>query len=76
MKMTYDPKYNIAYIRFQQRMGSVTTLKLSDEINLDIGEDGSLYGIELLNANKQLEEDKGRLVVESMGQRHEIAVTA
>lgn len=54
MKLTYDPKYNIAYITLRAKRGKVRTLSLSDEVNVDIASDGTLYGIELLNANKQL----------------------
>jgi uncharacterized protein YuzE len=40
------------------------TIKVSDEINIDIAPDGSIYGIELLNANEQLKkEDNGKLLV-------------
>lgn len=74
MKMTYDPKYNIAYIRFHEKTGDVTTIKISDEIHIDMAADGTLYGIELLNANQQLSEDQGNLIVESGGQQRQIAL--
>jgi uncharacterized protein YuzE len=48
---------------------------LSDEINVDIASDGTVYGIELLNANQQLRsEDQGNLVIvnEAAGDRREI----
>lgn len=64
MRLTYDPKHNIAYLRLRERSGSVETIRLSDEINIDIATDGTVCGIELLNANTQLKaEDGGRLVV-------------
>ncbi len=64
MKITYESRYNVAYLRFREKPESVETLKLSDEINIDIAADGTLYGIELLNANEQLSAtDDGRLVV-------------
>ncbi len=74
MKLTYDPKYNVAYLRFHEKVGRVTTLKVSDELNIDIAPDGTVYGIELLNANEQLAEDQGKLIVELGGQRREIAL--
>lgn len=76
MKMTYDPKYNVAYIRLHEKTGQVTTIKISDEINIDVAADGTVYGIELLNANQQLAEDQGKLIVESAGQRREIELRA
>ena len=39
-------------------------MRLSDEVIIDIAPDGSIYGIELLNANEQLRAaDEGRLIV-------------
>jgi uncharacterized protein YuzE len=75
MKLTYDPRYNIAYIRFQEKRAEVETIRLSDELVVDIAPDGTVYGIELLNANEQLRrEDKGELVVvnEATGEQAEL----
>ncbi len=54
MKLTYDPRYNIAYLAFQEKTAQVETIHVSDQINIDLAPDGTLYGIELLNANEQL----------------------
>ncbi|MBW1937111.1 MAG: DUF2283 domain-containing protein [Deltaproteobacteria bacterium] len=54
MELTYDPKYNIAYIRFREKYGEVEAIKLSDDFVVDIASDGAICGIELFNANKQL----------------------
>ena len=54
MKLTYDPELNIAYIRFKSTRGKVRTISVSDDLNVDIASDGSIYGLELLNANHQL----------------------
>ena len=51
MKLTYDPKYNIAYIQLKRKSGKVRTVQVSEELNVDLAADGSIYGIELLNAN-------------------------
>ena len=48
MKLSYDPKGNVAYIRFHEKPGQVTTLKISDDVNIDIAPDGTVYGVELL----------------------------
>jgi uncharacterized protein YuzE len=64
MKLTYDPRYNIAYLRFHEKRADVESLRISDELVVDIAPDGTVYGIELLNANEQLQrEDMGELVV-------------
>jgi len=75
MKLTYDPRYNIAYLRFQEKTAQVETLHLSDDLNVDIAPDGTVYGIEMLNADQQLRaEDNGNLVIvnEALAQRQEI----
>ena len=75
MKLTYDPRYNIAYIRLHEKKAGVETIRASDELNVDIAPDGTVYGIELLNANEQLRaEDEGGFVVvnEALGERREI----
>lgn len=73
MKLTYDPKRNVAYLRFHEKAVEVNKLKVSDEMNIDIAPDGTVYGIELLNANQQLAEDQGRFIVELGGERREMA---
>ncbi|MEK7642922.1 MAG: DNA gyrase subunit A, partial [Patescibacteria group bacterium] len=46
-------------IRFKEKQTGVEAIKLSDELVVDIASDGTVYGIELLNANEQLQrEDK------------------
>ena len=75
MKLVYDPRQNIAYLRLHEKTAQVQTLHLSDEINVDVAPDGTIYGIELLNANQQLRsEDQGNLVIvnEAVGDRREI----
>ena len=59
MKLTYDPRHNIAYLRFQEKTAEVETIQLSDALNVDLAPDGTVYGIELLNANDQLRGDNG-----------------
>jgi uncharacterized protein YuzE len=42
MKLTYDPRYNIAYLRFQEKTAQVETLHLSDDLNVDMAPDGTV----------------------------------
>ena len=75
MKLSYDPRYNIAYLRLHAKKAEVETIRVSDEVNVDLAPDGTVYGIELLNANVQLaREDAGQLVFqnEATGERTEI----
>lgn len=79
MQLTYDPACNIAYIRLRRKSAKVTTTVVSDELNIDIGPDGRVYGIELLNANEQLgTRGLKRLVVENRdsGQKVELSLAA
>jgi uncharacterized protein YuzE len=75
MKLTYDPRHNVAYLRLQDKTAQVETIRISDDLNVDLAPDGTVYGIELLNANEQLRAaDDGKLVVvnEAVGDQREI----
>ena len=77
MQISFDPKHNIAYLRLQERTPQVETIRISDSVNIDLAPDGTVYGIELLNANEQLRgTDHGRLVVlnEETGKPREISL--
>ena len=77
MKLTYDRRYNVAYIHLKEKTEEVETVHISDELNIDLAPDGTVYGIELLNANEQLmPTPDGKLVVvnEERGQTTEIAL--
>jgi uncharacterized protein YuzE len=58
VKFTYDPRHNIAYICFREKLSDVDSVRISDELVVDMAPDGTLYGIELLNANDQLRRDE------------------
>ena len=75
MRFTYDPRYNIAYIRFHKKCDEVETIRISDQLTVDISPDGNVYGIELLNTNEQLKgEDLNKLLVinEATGEQKEL----
>ncbi len=77
MTLTYDPRYNIAYLRLHEKTGQVETIRVSDQVNVDIAPDGTVYGFELLNANEQLRaEGQGKFVLldESKGRQQEVAL--
>ncbi len=79
MQLTYDPKNNIAYIRLREKTAEVETIRISEELNVDLAADGSVHGIELLNANAQLTQtDEGKLLVvnEASGEHQEISLVA
>ena len=67
MRLTYDPKHNIAYLRLQEKTTQVDTVRVSESLNVDLAPDGTVYGIELLNANEQLRgQEAGKLIVENV----------
>ena len=79
MKISYDPKYNIAYIKLRDKRNEIKTLHISEEVNIDVSPDGKIYGIELLNANEQLKEARKKyltLTDESTGKTIEIPLPA
>ena len=63
MKLSYDQQYNVAYIRFHEKLGQVSTIKISNDMNIDIAPDGTVYGVELLNPKEQLTGDHGALII-------------
>ena len=78
MQLSYDPRHNIAYLRLHEKCDTTQTIRVSEQLNVDIAPDGTVYGIELLNANEQLQaEDSGNLVFinEELGERTEIRLT-
>jgi uncharacterized protein YuzE len=77
MKLTFDPRHNIAYLRLAETTAQVETVHISDELNVDLTPDGKVYGIELLNANEQLRGmGTGRLLLEneSTGETLDVAL--
>ncbi len=77
MKLTFDPRHNIAYLRLADTTAQVETVHVSEDLNVDLTPDGKVYGIELLNANEQLQGlAAGRLLVEkeSTGGKLDIAL--
>jgi uncharacterized protein YuzE len=77
MRFTYDPRHNIVYLRFQEQQADVEAIRISDELVVDMAPDGTLYGIELLNANAQLQRDAtGKLLIinEATGERVEFTL--
>jgi uncharacterized protein YuzE len=77
MQVSYDPRYNIAYIRLRKKRKNIETIRISDELNIDLTPDGTIYGIELLNANEQLRgSDMGKLLVtnEASGEKFEVPI--
>ena len=54
MKMKYDSKADAAYISFKKGPTQVTTVRISDDVAIDLGEHEEIVGIEILSASKNL----------------------
>jgi len=54
MRISVNGKLNVAYIYLQDRPDTVETKRLSDDLLMDVGPNGTVYGLELLNAREQL----------------------
>ena len=64
MRLTYDPKHNIAYLELRETTEPVETIRISDDLNIDLTPNGTVHGIEFLDANTQLKStDGGHLVL-------------
>ena len=74
MRLNYSPERNIAYIRLREDVPEVETVRVSDEVNIDLAPDGTVCGIELLNANEQLRGDGGKLIVTGEAGEQEISL--
>jgi uncharacterized protein YuzE len=55
MKITYDSKYDLVYVKFVDSTPQVTTQRVSDDVAIDFDEGGRLVGIEVLSASKYLD---------------------
>lgn len=54
MKIEYDDKYDMLYIRFDESQQDTINQRLSDNIVIDIGSDNKIVGIEILEAKEIL----------------------
>ena len=67
MKITYDAEVDALYIRLIEDAQECRTLRLTDEIALNIGAGEGLVGIEVLDAKKVLGKgDLPRMVLENV----------
>jgi uncharacterized protein YuzE len=54
MKLTYDRDKNIAYLRLRPKGAEVDTIRISDEMNIDMAPDGSVLADEVENREVEL----------------------
>ena len=78
MRLTYDSRYNVAYLKLSEKTSEVETIRISDQLNVDLTPEGKIFGIELLNANDQLSGVDGgvlEVINEALGDSQKIALS-
>ncbi|MBI3353384.1 MAG: DUF2283 domain-containing protein [Nitrospirae bacterium] len=58
MKITYNDKTDLLYIRLDDRKQDVLNRRITEDIVLDMGEGDRIVGIEILDASKHVTLDK------------------
>lgn len=67
MKISYDPEIDALYIRLIEGPQECRTLRLTDEIALNLGPGETLVGIEILDAKETLGQGElPRVVLENV----------
>ena len=64
MKIKYDPEVDALYISFKKGPTQVTTIRINEDVALDLGPSEKIVGIEILSASDYLEFIKKRPKVE------------
>ncbi len=55
MKIYYDDKTDLLYIRFSEGKQQIVNKRVTDEIVLDVGDEDRIVGIEILDASKHVD---------------------
>jgi uncharacterized protein YuzE len=54
MKVRYDPEVDAAYIFFKKGRVQVTTIRITEDVAVDLGPAEEIVGIEVLDASEHL----------------------
>jgi len=70
MKITYDPQVDALYITFKRGPTQVTTVRLNEDVAIDLGPGEEMVGIEVLGASENLgiNRESPKLVLENLQQ--------
>jgi uncharacterized protein YuzE len=58
VRIFYDRKADLLYIRFAEGKQEVVNKRLSEDVVLDLGADDRIVGIEILDASRHLDVDR------------------
>ena len=54
MRIKYDPEVDAAYISFKRGPVQVTTIRITEDVAIDLGPGEEIVGIEILDASENL----------------------
>ena len=68
MKIKYDPQVDAAYISFKKGPTEVTTLRITEDISIDLGPNEEIVGIEILDASEHFDfkKEKPEIILENI----------
>ncbi len=58
MKIRYDPQVDALYISFKMGRSNVTTVRINEDVAIDLGPGEEVVGIEVLDASEHLGIDR------------------
>ncbi|HLL43146.1 MAG TPA: DUF2283 domain-containing protein [Segetibacter sp.] len=58
MRIHYDSKTDLLYLRLEPAKHQVTNLRVTEDIVLDMGENDKIIGIEIMDASKHVNLEK------------------
>ena len=64
MKIKYDPEVDVAYISFKKGPTQVTTIRITEDVAIDLGPKEKIVGIEILDASSHFEFKKEESKIE------------
>ncbi|MBU0700051.1 MAG: DUF2283 domain-containing protein [Actinobacteria bacterium] len=64
MKIKYDQEVDAAYISFKKKPTEVTTIRLTEDIAVDLGMNEEIVGIEIIDASEYFDLENKKPVVE------------
>ena len=64
MKIKYDPEVDTAYLSFKKGPTEVTTIRITEDIAIDLGPNEEIVGIEILDASEHFGFKKERPEIE------------
>ena len=70
MKISYDAEVDALYIRLLDGEYQCRTLRLTDEVSLNLGPGEELVGIEILDASLILGKETDQIIVELSPAKH------